>query len=354
MSSAKRRSVWVAVAGALVGLVFAWPASAADLYEIEDLGTLGGPTAAAYAINNSGDVVGWSLNQNSVKWGFLLAGESRTNLSHWSNNTAEALGVNNWLEETCGWGLNENSDRRAVVWIFDLIADLGTFGGKESQCYDLNDSTRAVGWAQNDSGARRAFVWFNIQIHDLGTLGGPEAEAHAINNVGWIAGRSDISWAGINPPHHAAAWNGLTVLDLGTLGGANSGAEGMNDLCQVAGASQTGDSDPDFDHAFLWLPAPAYGLPVGMNDLGTLPETSQSIAWNINGSGEVVGASGSTDAGLAFIWDGTNGMRNLNNHIVTDEDWVLLSARGINAGGVIVGAGLHNGVARAYRLTPLP
>ena len=56
----------------------------------------------------------------------------------------------------------------------------------------------------------------------------------------------------------------------------------------------------------------------------------------------------------AFLWDAAGGMRDLNNHIITDDDWVLLIARGVNDGGQIVGAGLHAGVLRAYRLTPVP
>jgi hypothetical protein len=59
--------------------------------------------------------------------------------------------------------------------------------------------------------------------------------------------------------------------------------------------------------AFLWLPAPAYGLPAGMTDLNFLLPS---------GSG-----------------------------------WVLLAAGGINSSGKIVGIGYHGGVLRGFLLS---
>jgi probable HAF family extracellular repeat protein len=59
------------------------------------------------------------------------------------------------------------------------------------------------------------------------------------------------------------------------------------------------------DHATLWLPTPAYGLPAGLNDLGVLPGETLSYAADVNNYGEVVGraltAPGTTQH-LGFLW----------------------------------------------------
>ncbi len=73
---------------------------------------------------------------------------------------------------------------------------------------------------------------------------------------------------------------------------------GINDTGQVVGISNS--------HAFFW------DADSGMIDLGMLPgPPGYSQAFSINDAGQVIGYSGS-DAGSAFIWDSTNGMRYLD------------------------------------------
>jgi probable HAF family extracellular repeat protein len=145
--------------------------------------------------------------------------------------------------------------------------------------------------------------WYKVR--DLGTLGGNSGDATDINELGQVTGWSNSP----SGSDHAFIWlpspaYGLSsgMHDLGTLTGYRSRAESINDKGQVAGyASIAGDGD----HAFLWLPEPDYGLSAGMHDLGTIGQVGgESIASGINNNGQVVGRSSCPGIGgpHAFLW----------------------------------------------------
>jgi len=106
--------VVVAAAVALfgVGLRTAEPqtttASTTTYYKVQELGTLGGDSYAS-AINDSGQVVGYSHPANGAPHAFLYKD--------------------------------------------DKMTDLGTLGGTSSYAYDINNSGQVVGWSHNSSDA---------------------------------------------------------------------------------------------------------------------------------------------------------------------------------------------------------
>jgi probable HAF family extracellular repeat protein len=120
-----------------------------------DLGTLGGYSSDAYSINDTGQIVGMSLN-SSVNYHACLFDEM---------------------------GAGEN-------------IDLGTLGGFSSTAWSINNIGQIVGNATNSSGNWRACLFDptgqgnNI---DLNTLIDPSygwilTSAQSINNNGWIVG----------------------------------------------------------------------------------------------------------------------------------------------------------------------
>jgi probable HAF family extracellular repeat protein len=112
-----------------------------------------------------------------------------------------------------------------------------------------------------------------------------------------------------------------TVTDLGTLGGSQSYAYGINASGQVVGYSYTASGGP---YAFL------YGNGT-MTNLGT-PGTSYSCsyAYGINDSGQIVGYSrNSLGAPCAFLYGGSGPMQNIGG--------VYSIAYGINNSGQVVG-----------------
>ncbi|HSM58366.1 MAG TPA: clostripain-related cysteine peptidase [Candidatus Sulfomarinibacteraceae bacterium] len=168
----------------------------------------------------------------------------------------------------------------------------------------------------------------HYNITDLGTLGGATT-ARGINELGQVVGNSGV---------HAFLWlpdpaYGLPagMNELGTLGGNVSAAYDINDQGQVAGWANTTGGDR---RAFLWLPQPDYDLPAGMNDLGHLGG-STSQAYAINNEGHVAGASSLANGDThAFRW---------MNSVMTDLGTLGGSfslAHGLNDQGQIVGEAL--------------
>jgi len=55
-----------------------------------------------------------------------------------------------------------------------------------------------------------------------------------------------------------------------------------------------------------------------------------------------------------MLFTNESGWQDLNTLIDPAEGWGLLGASDINDHGQIVGSGYHNGVYRAFRMTPAP
>jgi probable HAF family extracellular repeat protein len=122
-------------------------------------------------------------------------------------------------------------------------------------------------------------------------------------------------------------------------------ASDINDKGQTVGwSNSTADCFNAFTpHALLWTGTTA------MQDLGTLPGATTSVAYKINFFGRVIGSSD----GVPFIWTRGTGMRDLNRLIDHNSGWILDTATGINVWGEIVGQGLRNGQPHGFLLTPV-
>jgi uncharacterized membrane protein len=95
---------------------------------------------------------------------------------------------------------------------------------------------------------------------------------------------------------------------------------------------------------------------VGLGDLPGSIFNSNACAAS-DGGAVVVGYGYSVAAKEAFIWDESNGMRNLKSVLQTEygldlTGWTLVEAYGISADGrTIAGHGNHNGVGEAWVVT---
>lgn len=282
-------------------------------------------------------------------------------------------------------------------YVFDgTWNDLGTLGGQEGLCADVNSQGFAVGNSTTDGGLTRAFLWTpggtdgvasNPQMKDLGTLGGSYSEAYSINANGEISGYAQtmledhafvisngtmtdigkmlgnglinsyglsindsghvvgIAYNSTFATPHAFYYDGVNAVDIGNLGGITASALAINDSELVAGYSSVLDGS---EHAFRYVGG-------AMTDLGTLGG-GYSYGVGINNSNVVVGGSFvDVDNTIYHAFICTNStMVDLNSLLdASGAGWTLIEARAINDAGEIVGTGQFQGSKHAFLLMPL-
>jgi probable HAF family extracellular repeat protein len=348
-------------------------------YAVTDLGTLGGPYAAAYAINNGPQptIVGEAAVPSPDYY--------HATLWEWVNGVPTLVDLDTRFPATSDWyllraqGVNDgrrivgaaklNGADRAFFWDIDTASaptPLGTLGGSSSGANGVNSAGVVVGNAATAIGDNHAVVWENPQqnpvpldLNDLQPTGG---SGWVLTSANAVNARQIACTGQLNGQQHAVLYTdndgvfgngGGVITDLGTLRkGGWSQARGLNGAGNVVGVAQATTRGLTGYDAFLWSPRVANGTSGTMSDLGTFSGTYSS-AFGINDSGLIVGRSTYTPIGNdadshAFLWQSkSTGMQDLNNLIPSNTGWTLNSARAINAAGWIVGYGwntsLHPG-----------
>ena len=304
-------------------LFLAGTASAEILYDVIDLGTLGGYSSSAHGVNDVGQIVGFSATE-------ITDPSSGYKIHHafiWEDGIMQDIGaLDSYLESQAyainnsgvivGFSSNPSSpmDMRASIWQDGTVVDVA---GPESQAYDINDTGQTVGCAAPV--CQTAFVYDSV--NGMQYPGGQAA--YGINNKGQVVG-------------HGWIWENGTKRSIPV----GQGME-INELGQVVGHGWVSGQI----HALLWDD----GLGQ-LTDLGVLSGHAGGYATSINDAGQVVGYSDSD----AFLWeDGV--MYNLSDLIPPDSGWQLIRATDINNNGWIVGYGTNpEGEPHAFLLVPEP
>jgi probable HAF family extracellular repeat protein len=354
---------------ALCGLMFfcAVRFACGESYYVKDLGTLGGSISQAFALNNSGQVVGYAdITGNKYSHAVLFSGSGSNNIDLdvvGANATVgEARGIND-SGQIIGYAQPLSGGRvEAILYALSSKTNLGDLCDSSptaSEAMAINNSGVIVGYAADCDSTPQASRFSgkgtnNISLGGLG--GGLDGVAYGINASGQVVGYGDRSDNGFR---HATLFGAAgNNLDLGTLGGtASSVAYGINDADQIVGTCTV--SNGSAFHATLFS-----GTGTNNIDLGTLGGMN-SHAYAINNLGEIVGNSyPATNNNIiyhAFIYK--NGvMSDINGLVLTNAGFsnIRFSVNGadlprrvINDSGQIAAVGEVGGRTHAVLLTPV-
>jgi len=180
---------------------------------MRDIGSLGGSTVAR-DINNRGVIVGSSRTADGVTHAFVYEAGTMTALPGLGGRTSEALGINE-RGQVVGTSTYPGSNAaRAVLWDRGSVVDLGTLGGLSARAWRINARGDIVGRARRADGAEHAFLYRDGTMHDLGTLGGRNSAAMDINDRGDIVG---ISQTGVIDPVFGPVSRGFVISQSGAM-----------------------------------------------------------------------------------------------------------------------------------------
>jgi probable HAF family extracellular repeat protein len=328
-----------------------------------DLGTLGGLTSAAHAINNAGQIVGDSLtadgNLHATLWNVAADGSvTKIDLGTLGGTTSSANAINIHGQVT-GYSTLADGTNRAFLWHDDNgngISDpgemksLGTLpGGTDSQADALNDNGFVTGFSHLNSAVFHAFLWNGSTMIDLGAVYPPTSVGFSINNANTVVGYTSTSQT---PIHAAISTNGQPFQELPNstfVGGAGSTATSINDSGVIVGKAKIG-SVAGPHHTFLYV----NGV---MTDLGLIPSDGaggrSSYPTHVNNAGDIVGTSDYTGGAKHGYLYHAGTMFDLNSLATLPAGWFIDSATWVSDKGQIVGGAMDSsGNEHAFLLRP--
>ena len=339
------------------------PAPAIPRYTVTDLGALEGDGfSGAYALNDNGQVVGWSGTS------YDLMGLRHTRAFLWQGERMQEIALPPTAPHPAAYRINN----KGQVLIKAVMLLNGFFSG---------------------SFPDYAYVWQAGELKTRALYGAVD-----FNNKGQVLTHYLLRDA--PKPHYVVAlWQGdRQILTFEAPPGHAQGfAHAMNDNGQIVGevvnyddqdghvgkiTDQQGFLYRDGKVSVLEVPADmTMSKAVAINNAGqvliqgwstALHRGTYSLLWQngsltdldktsaypylqadgLNNKGQIVGNYWTPDNIRAFLWQ--NGkVTDLNLLIPAHSGWQLLAAVAINSQGWIVGSGLHNGIERGFLLRPI-
>ena len=313
------------------------------LYTVENLGTFAGLVPTITGINASGQVVGnvaGAAGSQAIRYTNGLGWQALTGLG--SNVFSVATGLNA-AGDVVGFKFGSTGMPTAFRYRdgsgVEEIAPLP--GGSFTQAFGIDAAGTIVGFGDSTMGIQAFRADPGLPTTALPSLNGGFAVACGINAAGQIAG---YSFTPLGVQHAMRIDPGASAaVDIAPL----DGAEANSQVCAIDADGTVGGGGQHFGVVRAFRHSDA----AGGADLDVFNSTGSNV--DAIAAGLSVGWYTLEDGTTrAFAHRDGDGSFDLNANI-SDANWLLLAARGVNANGVIVGDGLLNGAAAAFRLTPV-
>jgi probable HAF family extracellular repeat protein len=240
---------------------FRWTRS----HGMQDLGTLGGNDSTALFINEQGQIAGESFTETTLNAStgtptlapFFWEDGKMLNLGTLGGSYGEAWALNNRGQVVGYSDLEGDQTLHPFLWSkSEGMKDISTpaLGGVYGHADYINDEGDVVGFAVTADFQGRAFLWRQGVMTNLGTLGtDPASESYGVNSRGQVVGNTFNDCCDLR----AFLWEqGGPMVDLNTLIPANPDLEldhalYINDRGEIAGQGTFSNGDI---HTFILIP----------------------------------------------------------------------------------------------------
>ncbi|MFZ6757989.1 hypothetical protein ACO0K9_12340 [Undibacterium sp. Ji50W] len=199
-----------------------------------DLGSIDGGGNIATDINNIEQVVGYTILANHDERAFVADKYSLVNLGTLGGRSSRAIAINRASVIT-GFSTTDTTGgpTHCFVSYGNGMVDIGSLAST-GNCIPaaINDAGQIVGTANNGT-ALHAFLYDGSQFHDLGTLGGNTSAANGINQLGQVVGQAQTA----NGDRRAFLYSAGKMINLGSpiAKGGSSSANAVNANGQAIG-----------------------------------------------------------------------------------------------------------------------
>jgi probable HAF family extracellular repeat protein len=270
---------------------------------VSDLGSLGGKTTVARAVNEARQVTGFATDAANANKAFVLSPDHPMTALPGVSADVSSQGFAIDPAGKVAGVVESARGQLPVIFVDGTLKNLAEPADSQEPplctAYGLNPAGDAVGVAKPFGGSARAFFYSMSQsrFSDLGTLGGKSSQAFALNRGGDIVGEAETNEGKV----HAFLYTGGKMSDLGTLVGfeTQSSARAINDDGLVVGFSEAADKSR---HAFVTEGSQLVDLNTLAGNLNEAGFVSLDEAYGVNARGWVVGYGTTVDGkGAAFV-----------------------------------------------------